>query len=113
MRSRIKKNTKISQNSGNSEKIKIKKNKLSSKKITVKEKVPEKKKTKKNKLEPYCKACMIIRLGPENSPAEMQGKYFPHTCGKNEEELKEFTTWMKMSNRLNKKGDRNAVDDFD
>ena len=50
-----------------------------------------------------CEACMNIRNGLSNSPATTQGKFVPHTCGKTDQQLREFTYNMRILNGLRRR----------
>ena len=50
-----------------------------------------------------CEACMIIRRGQTNSPATSQGNFVPHTCGKTDQQLREFTYNMRILNGLRRR----------
>ena len=50
-----------------------------------------------------CEACMNIRNGLSNSPATTQGKFVPHTCGKTDQQLREFSYNMRILNGIRRK----------
>jgi len=50
-----------------------------------------------------CEACMNIRNGLSNSPATTQGNFVPHTCGKNDQQLREFIFNMNLINGIRRK----------
>ena len=50
-----------------------------------------------------CEACMNIRNGLSNSPATTQGNFVPHTCGKTDQQLREFTYNMRILNGLRRR----------
>lgn len=50
-----------------------------------------------------CEACMIIRRGQTNSPAISQGNFVPHTCGKSDQQLREFSYNMRILNGIRRK----------
>lgn len=58
---------------------------------------------KSNGVKKYCEACQIIRNGSYNSPVKSQGNLVPHTCGKSEQQLKEFTFNMNILNGMRRR----------
>ena len=50
-----------------------------------------------------CEACMNIRNGLSNSPATTQGKFVPHTCGKTDQQLREFIFNMNLLNGMRRR----------
>ena len=50
-----------------------------------------------------CEACMNIRNGLSNSPATSQGNFVPHTCGKTDQQLREFSYNMRILNGIRRK----------
>ena len=50
-----------------------------------------------------CEACMNIRKGLTNSPATSQGNFVPHTCGKTDQQLREFIFNMNLLNGIRRK----------
>ena len=50
-----------------------------------------------------CEACMNIRNGITNSPAKSQGNFVPHTCGKTDQQLREFIFNMNLINGMRRR----------
>ena len=50
-----------------------------------------------------CEACMNIRNGITNSPATSQGNFVPHTCGKTDQQLREFIFNMNLLNGMRRR----------
>ena len=50
-----------------------------------------------------CEACMNIRNGLSNSPATSQGNFVPHTCGKSDQQLREFIFNMNLLNGMRRR----------
>ena len=73
-----------------------------SKKVSAKKsaKKSEKKQSSRVKI---CEACMNIRNGLSNSPAKSQGSFVPHTCGKTDQQLREFSYNMRILNGIRRK----------
>ncbi len=76
------------------------------------EKVSAKKSAKKSESESVkkqssrvkiCEACMNIRNGLSNSPATTQGNFVPHTCGKTDQQLREFIFNMNLINGIRRR----------
>ena len=82
-----------------SEKVSAKK----SGKKSVTKPAEESVKKQKSGVKKYCEACMNIRNGITNSPATSQGNFVPHTCGKTEQQLREFTYNMRILNSIRKR----------
>jgi len=81
-----------------SEKVSAKKSAKKPAKKSVSESV--KKQSSRVKI---CEACMNIRNGLSNSPATSQGNFVPHTCGKTDQQLREFTYNMRILNGLRRR----------
>ena len=81
-----------------SEKVSAKKSGKKSAKKSVSESV--KKQSSRVKI---CEACMNIRNGLSNSPATSQGNFVPHTCGKTDQQLREFSYNMRILNGIRRK----------
>ena len=61
------------------------------------------KKQKRPAVNKHCEACMNIRNGLSNSPATTQGKFVHHTCGKTDQQLREFIFNINLINAIRTK----------
>ena len=76
--------------------------KKSAKKSVKKSAIESAKKQKSSGVK-NCEACMNIRNGITNSPATSQGNFVPHTCGKTEQQLREFIFNMNLINGMRRR----------
>jgi len=81
----------------------VKSAKKSEKKSVKKSAIESAKKQNSTGVKKYCEACLIIRNGSNNSPAKSQGNLVPHTCGKSEQQLREFSYNMRILNSIRKR----------
>ena len=85
-----------------SAKVSVKKLAKKSAKKPAKKSVSESVKKQSSRVK-ICEACMNIRNGLSNSPATTQGKFVPHTCGKTDQQLREFIFNMNLLNGMRRR----------